>query len=185
MKSARDRIFEKLKMESRRPRREKPRAISTQYENPVAVFEESLSKAGGTAVYVEGELCKTIYEFFPNVEKAVDTTGLCMDGFVYSDGEEADLAIIEAEFAVAENGAVWIDTKDAYPRTLLTLSESIAVVLKKEKVVENMHHAYDLIDFSELAYGLFISGPSKTADIEQSLVLGAHGAVNLTVFMLP
>ena len=47
-----------------------------------------------------------------------------------------------------------------------------------------MQHAYERIGSSNPNFGTFIAGPSKTADIEQSLVLGAHGPKTLTVFLL-
>ena len=47
-----------------------------------------------------------------------------------------------------------------------------------------MLDAYDLIAERERSFGLFISGPSKTADIEQSLVIGAQAAMSLTVFLV-
>jgi len=47
-----------------------------------------------------------------------------------------------------------------------------------------MHHAYDRIGDADYGFGLFLAGPSKTADIEQSLVLGAHGSRSMTVFLV-
>ena len=47
-----------------------------------------------------------------------------------------------------------------------------------------MLDSYQLIHNTDYGYGVFISGPSKTADIEQSLVIGAHGAGSLTIFIL-
>jgi L-lactate dehydrogenase complex protein LldG len=47
-----------------------------------------------------------------------------------------------------------------------------------------MHHAYQKIDIAKGGFGIFIAGPSKTADIEQSLVIGAHGARTATIYVL-
>ncbi len=47
-----------------------------------------------------------------------------------------------------------------------------------------MQQAYERIGDLDYGFGTFITGPSKTADIEQSLVLGAHGARGLTVFLM-
>ncbi len=86
-----------------------------------------------------------------------------------------DLAIVKGEFAVAENGAVWIKNKDNRHRSLYFIAQNIVIVVNKDSIVNNMHEAYELISFEEGNYGVFVSGPSKTADIEQSLVIGAHG----------
>ncbi len=89
--------------------------------------------------------------------------------------DSVELAVIQGEFAVAENGAVWVKNPNNRHRALYFLAENIVLVVDKTQIVPTMHQAYKLIDFEEPGYGVFISGPSKTADIEQSLVIGAHG----------
>jgi len=86
-----------------------------------------------------------------------------------------DLAVVRGEFAVAENGAVWVRNPDNRHRALYFLAEHLVLVVDRKQIVATMHQAYERIRFDEPGYGTFISGPSKTADIEQSLVIGAHG----------
>ena len=104
--------------------------------------------------------------------------------------EDVDLAILPAHFGVAENGACWITEAQMLHRVLPFITQHLALVIRRRDIVADMHQAYDRITVLESAsatpYGFatFIAGPSKTADIEQSLVLGAHGPMSLTVFLL-
>jgi len=98
--------------------------------------------------------------------------------------ENVELAIIPAHFAVAENGAVWITEDIITYRVLPFIAQQLAVVIPKEQIVPNMHIGYDKIANTNYDFGVFIAGPSKTADIEQSLVLGAHGPKGMMAFIL-
>jgi len=98
--------------------------------------------------------------------------------------QDVELAIIPAHFGVAENGAMWITDPLIKYRVLPFITQQLAVVVKRENIVFNMHQAYHLIEGTNYDFGVFIAGPSKTADIEQSLVLGAHGPKGMTVFIM-
>jgi L-lactate dehydrogenase complex protein LldG len=98
--------------------------------------------------------------------------------------ENIEVAILKAVFGVAENGSVWITEEEMRIRALPFICQHLSVVLNKSDFVNNMHEAYDRIGNSNHGFGVFIAGPSKTADIEQSLVLGAHGPKTMTVFIL-
>jgi L-lactate dehydrogenase complex protein LldG len=95
-----------------------------------------------------------------------------------------DLAVIPARLGVAENGSVWVQEEDMGHRALPFITQHLAVVLPVEKLVWNLHQAYQQLNLDGLGYGMFLAGPSKTADIEQSLVIGAHGARSLTAFLV-
>jgi L-lactate dehydrogenase complex protein LldG len=98
--------------------------------------------------------------------------------------EPVHKAFIKAGIGVAENGAVWVKESQMINRLLPFICQHLVIVLEKEKLVSTMHHAYQKINSFEEGFGVFIAGPSKTADIEQSLVIGAHGARSLTVYLL-
>lgn len=98
--------------------------------------------------------------------------------------EDVDLTIISAHFGVAENAALWITDNLMHERVLPFITQQLAVIVKKEDILFTMHQAYERIGNIDYGFATFIAGPSKTADIEQSLVLGAHGPKTMRVFIL-
>jgi L-lactate dehydrogenase complex protein LldG len=94
-----------------------------------------------------------------------------------------DLAVLRGELGVAENGTVWLPEANMLHRALPVVTQHLALVLDRRNIIATMHQAYARLP-APGNYGVFIAGPSKTADIEQSLVIGAHGARSLTVFLV-
>lgn len=97
---------------------------------------------------------------------------------------DVDVAIVAGRFAVAENGAVWVDAGQLRHRAACFICQHLVLVVPQSQIVHNMHQAYQRLEFAGPGYGVFISGPSKTADIEQSLVIGAHGPRSLIVALV-
>lgn len=98
--------------------------------------------------------------------------------------EDVDFLVAPGVFAVAENGAVWVTGERLAHRVAYFIVQHLALVVPADALVHNLHQAYGRIRFDQPGFGLFISGPSKTADIEQALVIGAHGPRSLTVFLV-
>jgi L-lactate dehydrogenase complex protein LldG len=98
--------------------------------------------------------------------------------------ESTDIAVIPGIIGVAENGAVWVDERCLPNRVLPFICKHLILVIQKYELVANMHQAYQRIKTDYTGFGVWIAGPSKTADIEQSLVIGAHGAIRHEVLVV-
>jgi len=184
MKS-REAILQRLK-QRREPPRERPDwAVPSQAGADLAEsFENNLRAAGGTLTHVkhpEG-LKEAISAAFPNMRRFLDTRQ--PPTHTLDPRETWELTILEGKFGVAENGAAWVEWPEAYPRSVLTLSERLALILPRDRILATMQEAYENLDLCKVSYGIFLAGPSKTADIEQALVIGAHGAMELRVFLV-
>ncbi len=155
-------------------------------------FQESLVSNGGTTFVVQAleevntylkehcsselKICSGLPEVLGNIAfDAIEDPHLL---------EDVHVAVLQGEWAVAENGAIWLSDEVLGARVLPFITQHLVVILSKQKIVSNMHEVYDKIDIRSTGYGVFIAGPSKTADIEQALVIGAHGARSLTVFLI-
>ncbi|HRJ08196.1 MAG TPA: LUD domain-containing protein, partial [Prosthecobacter sp.] len=111
-----------------------------------------------------------------------------LDPFAVSDPHDlrgVDTAVVPGRFGVCENGAVWLDEGALGPhRVLPFIAQHLVLVLPARELVASMHDAYARLGAPDTGFGVFIAGPSKTADIEQCLVIGAHGARSCTVWLL-
>jgi L-lactate dehydrogenase complex protein LldG len=156
---------------------------------------KTIATAGGSFVYEVSAFdeIKTILknEFKPGV-KIISALSELSD-YIYADTVKHDdghtfadveLTVLRTNLGVAENGALWLTEKDMGSRVLPFIAQHLAVVIGKDYFVPTMAQAYQTIGEADYGYGSFISGPSKTADIEQSLVIGAHGPRSLSVFIL-
>jgi hypothetical protein len=99
-------------------------------------------------------------------------------------GADPNTFVCEAVLGVAENGAVWLPGSRVSDRAALFLATHVVVVLDRSAIVDDLHSAYARINVASDAFGVFMAGPSKTADIEQSLVIGAHGPRSLTIVLV-
>ena len=153
------------------------------YEDKFQTFSTMIQSVGGKALLIDkSDLDKTIKELYPQEKQIASNVEFCCVGNFDSNScddvhelENIDLAVVKGNFAVAENGAIWMKNKDNRHRALYFIAQNIIIVIDEKDILNNMHEAYEKINFEEKGYGVFISGPSKTADIEQSLVIGAHG----------
>jgi L-lactate dehydrogenase complex protein LldG len=165
------------------------------YDDPLRQFAATLEAVGGRCESVASAaeataILESISEYADATRRYSSFEGIGHSSFDLSavgdphDLQDVDFAVLPGEMAVAENAAVWVTTGDVLTRTLYFLTQHLALVVPRHRVVSNLHQAYDQITIGEGPFATWISGPSKTADIEQSLVKGAHGARTLLVLLL-
>ncbi len=153
------------------------------FEDKFQTFSTMIESVGGKALVIDkADLDKTIKELYPDEKQIASNVEFCSLGNFdqnsfddVHDLRDIDLAIVKGNFAVAENGAIWMKNEENRHRALYFIAQNIVIIIDEKDILNNMHEAYEKINFENVGYGVFISGPSKTADIEQSLVIGAHG----------
>ena len=166
--------------------------FESNYDNLALQFSEVLYNIGGTAVSVQNydeikEYLKKHNDLTNIAVTIPELSELATFSLKISDPhdlETVDLAIIAGQTAIAENAAIWVSDSYSPHRALLFITQYLMIVIKKSDIVSNMHKAYQDLKINETGWGCWVSGPSKTADIEQSMVIGAHGARGLVVFVM-
>ena len=165
------------------------------YTDPLVQFIKMTESVGGHVIEVkEGQdINDIVKELYPDAKEIAsnlpeitiatrnpDTVGSA------NDLNGTDVGIIRGKFGVAENACVWIP-QQMKEKAVCFISENLIILLPKSQIVNNMHEAYKRIEFDKTydGYGTFISGPSKTADIAQVLVMGAQAARSATILLMP
>ena len=165
------------------------------YPNPLVQFAKMSEMVGGQVIEVDQgrDVNMLIRELFPDAKEIAsnlpeitiatrnpDTVGRARDL------NGTDVGIIRGAFGVAENACIWIP-QTMKEKAVCFISENLVILLPKSQIVNNMHEAYKRIQFDKTydGYGTFISGPSKTADLAQVLVMGAQAARSATILLLP
>lgn len=163
------------------------------YPDPLLQFMNMTKSVGGNAIEVEAgrdvnELIRELYpdakEIASNLPEITIATRNPDEVGRARDLNGTDVGIVLGKFGVAENGCVWIP-QQMKEKAVCFISENLVILLPKSQIVNNMHEAYRRIEFNDYGYGTFISGPSKTADIAQVLVMGAQAARSATILLLP
>ena len=162
------------------------------YPDPLLQFMNMTKSVGGNAIEVEkgrdiNELIRELYpdakEIASNLPEITIATRNPDEVGRAHDLNGTDVGIIRGMFGVAENACVWIP-QQMKEKAVCFISENLVILLDKKQIVNNMHEAYRRIEFNDYGYGTFISGPSKTADIAQVLVMGAQAARSATGLLI-
>lgn len=152
-----------------------------QYEEPMEQFVLTARQVGARVALLDEDgdinvLIRSVYADASVISSSLPYISATLNPDTVSDASElngTDVGVVKADFAVAENGCVWIP-QTMKERAILFISECLVIIIDRNDIVNNMHEAYRRI--TNPGYGCFISGPSKTADIAQALVMGAQAA---------
>ena len=166
------------------------RLASVRYPDLRDRFAKSVAEVGGRCLFggleetlpaiPEYVAAKKVVSLVPGVAKANVDLDAVADPH---DLHDVDFCVLPAEVGVAENGACWIVRHGGPNRAAAFLTQHLAIVLPASALVHNLHEAYERIRIPAPGFSMWLSGPSKTADIEQALVIGAHGARSCTVIV--
>ncbi len=180
-----------------RDNRMEPQALPQQYDFPrpegnlQKMFAQQVGAGGGRALQITPSMIPGfLLDGFPGARVASTDSR-------YAPGNEdlvtvrdprdlasLDVLVCRAELGIAECGAVWLGDQALVHRASAFITQHLVVLLDPAAIVWNMHEAYSRVDVAEEGFGLWVAGPSKTADIEQSLVIGAHGARSFNVLLV-
>jgi L-lactate dehydrogenase complex protein LldG len=156
-------------------------------------FKAALSRMGGKLADApaDGNLEALIRKLFPDAKVVCSATpevvGTRRLSEVEAPGElaDVDVGVVRAAFGVAETGSVWLTEAELKVNALGFLAQHLVVLLDPQRIVGNLHDAYRERARFDARYGVFMTGPSATADIEGVLIHGAQGIRSLTIVPMP
>lgn len=119
------------------------------------------------------------------IKRLIESHGISLVSWSPGDVATATVGITAVEAAVAATGTILLVFGKGRPRTPSLLPATHIAIVRTDKVLPDIGSALDqLANLSDISGAVFVSGPSKTADIEMTLVTGVHGPGRLAVFVL-
>jgi L-lactate dehydrogenase complex protein LldG len=156
-------------------------------------FKAALVRMGGklAGAPADGDLDALVRRLFPEAKVVASATpeikgNRPLDGVRKpADLHDVDVGIVRAAFGVAETGSLWLTETEFRVNALGFLAQHLIVLLDPAQILGNLHHAYRERGRFDVRYGVLMTGPSATADIEGVLIHGAQGIRSLTVVLMP
>lgn len=162
-----------------------------EYPDPVAAFIKTASTSAGASVMELqpgqdiNEVIIRAYPFAKTIASNVAGVKADKNPDDVSTPQEldgTDVSVVLGTVGCAENACIWVP-QTMKERAVCFICEYLVIILDRENIVSNMHEAYSKIEMPDMGFGTFISGPSKTADIEQALVYGAQSFCGVTIII--
>lgn len=162
-----------------------------EYPDPVAAFIHTATTAAGAKVIEiqeEDDINELIRKAYPDAKTiASNVPGIKADRNpdevqTPQELDGTDVSVVTGTIGCAENACIWVP-QTMKQRAVCFICEYLVIIIDRKNIVNNMHEAYARIEMPEKGFGAFISGPSKTADIEQALVYGAQSFCGVTIIL--
>lgn len=150
-------------------------------------FKAAVLRMGGKIVEAQADLDKLVHSLFPDARAIASATPEVAGNRDLAAVKKAaeladvDVGVVRAVFGVAETGSVWLTTAQFKVDSLGFLAQHLVVLMDPAAIVDSLHDAYARRDAFDTRYGVFMTGPSATADIEGVLIHGAQGIRSMTV----
>ncbi len=152
-------------------------------------FKAAVIRMGGKVVDppADGDLYALVARLFPDANVICSATPEVAGNRALdrvrepAELHDVDVGVVRAVFGVAETGSVWLTDVEFKVNTLGFLAQHLVVLLDPARIVGNLHDAYRERAHFDARYGVFMTGPSATADIEGILIHGAQGIRSLTI----
>lgn len=164
-------------------------AFVRDYPAPLIAFKVNLLRMGGKfADAPSGETLEAmIARLFPSAKVVCSATPEVAGNRPIAEVhapqqlDDVDVGVVRAAYGVIETGSVWLSDTALQVNALAFLAQHLVVLLDPARLLPDLHDAYKLSANFDTAYGVLMTGPTATADIEGVLIHGAQGIRSLTV----